>query len=76
MIDKLRSELDTKGGNAEIEIYPGTSHGFAFAQRPAYDQPAAERHWERLFELFGDVFVEDRLHIADNRRNRHPTRLA
>jgi carboxymethylenebutenolidase len=52
MIDKLRFELDTHGGNAEVEIYPGTHHGFAFPQRPAYDKRAAERHWERLFALF------------------------
>jgi carboxymethylenebutenolidase len=52
MIDKLRSEIDTHGGNAEVEIYPGTHHGFAFPQRPAYSKPAAERHWERLFSLF------------------------
>ena len=54
MIDQLRSELDEKGGNAEVEIYPGTQHGFAFPQRPVYNKPAAERHWERLFELFSD----------------------
>jgi carboxymethylenebutenolidase len=53
MIDQLRAELDAKGGNAEVEIYPGTAHGFAFPSRPVYDKPAAERHWERLFTLFG-----------------------
>jgi len=53
MIDQLRAEISSKGGNAEVEIYPGTAHGFAFASRPAYDKPAAERHWERLFTLFG-----------------------
>ena len=53
MIDRLRSELADKGGNAEVEIYPGTHHGFAFPLRPAFDKPAAERHWERLFALFG-----------------------
>ena len=57
MIDKLRAELGTKGGNAEVEIYPGTQHGFAFPQRPAYDKAAAERHWERLFSLFGDALL-------------------
>jgi len=57
MIDKLRSELDTKGGNAELEIYPGTQHGFAFPQRPVYDKAAAERHWERLFSLFGGALL-------------------
>jgi carboxymethylenebutenolidase len=53
MIDTLRAELLSKRANAEVEIYPGTQHGFAFPQRPAYNKPAAERHWERLFALFG-----------------------
>jgi carboxymethylenebutenolidase len=53
MIEQLRAQLAAKGGNAEVEIYPGTAHGFAFPSRPAYDKPAAERHWERLFSLFG-----------------------
>lgn len=41
--------------NAEVEIYPRTEHGFAFPKRPVYDKAAAERHWERLFELFRHV---------------------
>jgi len=53
MIDQLQAQLTAEGGNAEVEIYPGTQHGFAFASRPVYDKPAAERHWERLFALFG-----------------------
>jgi carboxymethylenebutenolidase len=53
MIGQLRAQLAAEGGNAEVEIYPGTAHGFAFPSRPAYDKPAAERHWERLFSLFG-----------------------
>jgi carboxymethylenebutenolidase len=52
MIAQLRSEIAVTGGNAEVEMYPGTAHGFAFPSRPAYDKPAAERHWERLFTLF------------------------
>jgi carboxymethylenebutenolidase len=55
MIDTLRAELLAKRANAEVEIYPGTQHGFAFPQRPVYNKPAAERHWERLFTLFGDT---------------------
>lgn len=55
MIDQLRAEISATGGNAEVEMYPGTAHGFAFPSRPAYDKPAAERHWERLFTLFGDA---------------------
>jgi carboxymethylenebutenolidase len=57
MIDRLRAEIAAKGGNAEVEIYPGAGHGFAFPSRPAYDKAAAERHWERLFTLFGDALT-------------------
>jgi carboxymethylenebutenolidase len=53
MVERLRAEIAAKGGNAEVEIYPGAQHGFAFASRPVYDKPSAERHWERLFSLFG-----------------------
>jgi carboxymethylenebutenolidase len=55
MIEVLRAEIAAKGGNAEVEVYPGTAHGFAFASRTVYDKPAAERHWERLFTLFGEA---------------------
>jgi carboxymethylenebutenolidase len=57
MIDKLRTEMQSRRANAEVETYPGTAHGFAFPQRPAYNKPAAERHWERLFTLFGDALT-------------------
>lgn len=52
MIAALEAQLAADGVNAEVEHYPGTHHGFAFPQRPAYDKAAAERHWERLFSLF------------------------
>ena len=41
-----------KGANAEVEIYPGTHHGFAFPKRPVYQREGAERHWERLLALY------------------------
>lgn len=47
MVDEIEQTL--KGANGEVERYPGTHHGFAFPQRPAFDRDAAERHWERLF---------------------------
>ena len=53
IVERLRAEIAAKGGNAEVEIYPGAEHGFAFPSRPVYDKPSAERHWERLFTLFG-----------------------
>jgi len=37
---------------AEVELYPGVEHGFAFPGRAAYDKAAAERHWERLLALY------------------------
>lgn len=52
MIHGLEDHLRTVGANARIEWYPGTHHGFAFPQRTVYDKPAAERHWERLHDLF------------------------
>ncbi len=51
-IESLRGELKKAGTNFEIELYPGTEHGFAFPQRHCFNKPAAERHWERLFALF------------------------
>ena len=52
MVQSLDAALKAEGVNAEVELYPGVHHGFAFPQRPVYDKPAAERHWERLFALF------------------------
>jgi carboxymethylenebutenolidase len=50
IIEKIKAAM--KGANAEVEIYPGTHHGFAFPKRPVYDRDAAERHWERLLALY------------------------
>jgi carboxymethylenebutenolidase len=44
--------MQVDGANAEVEIYPGTHHGFAFPKRPVYHRDAAERHWERLLALY------------------------
>lgn len=52
MIGPLRDALKADGVNAEVEVYPGTHHGFAFPNRPVYDKAAAERHWERLLALY------------------------
>ena len=52
MVELLAETLEADGVNAEVEVYPGVQHGFAFPQRAVYDKPAAERHWERLFALF------------------------
>ncbi|MCA6225775.1 MAG: dienelactone hydrolase family protein [Phenylobacterium sp.] len=51
-IAALSDALKADRVDAEVEVYPGTKHGFAFPQRPVYDRTAAERHWERLNSLF------------------------
>ena len=50
----LESALQAGGVPHRVEWYPGAQHGFAFPQRAGiYDKPSAERHWARLFTLFG-----------------------
>lgn len=52
MVEALDHVVKSKNLNAEVELYPGVHHGFAFPQRPVFDKLAAERHWERLFALW------------------------
>jgi carboxymethylenebutenolidase len=52
MVAKLKDLFDASGARGELEIHPDVHHGFAFPQRWCYDQPAAERHWERLIALY------------------------
>jgi carboxymethylenebutenolidase len=53
MVQALDVALKSCSAKAEVELYPGVHHGFAFPQRGAvYDKTAAERHWERLFALW------------------------
>jgi carboxymethylenebutenolidase len=52
-IAELDAALSKAGVDYRIEWYPGAHHGFAFPEREGiYDEPSAERHWERLFALF------------------------
>ncbi|MBC7955164.1 MAG: dienelactone hydrolase family protein [Cytophagales bacterium] len=51
---QLQAALEAAGTPHRIEWYPAVEHGFVFPLRAGiYNQPAAERHWERLFSLFG-----------------------
>ncbi len=53
MVDGLQAHLQAVGANARVEWYLGAHHGFAFPSREgAYDVACAERHWERLHDLF------------------------
>ncbi len=54
MIDALDAHLASVDANYRIEWYPDTAHGFVFPGRAGiYHKAAAERHWERLYALFG-----------------------
>ena len=52
MVEELKLLFGQSGAKGELEVYPGVHHGFAFPLRWCYDQPAAERHWERLIALY------------------------
>jgi len=50
----LREALDAAGVRYALEVYPGALHGFAIADHSVYDAEAAERHWSRILDLFGN----------------------
>jgi carboxymethylenebutenolidase len=52
-IAKLEEALKAAGTPHRIEWYPKVEHGFVFPLRACFDKASAERHWERLFDLFG-----------------------
>lgn len=49
---RLESALTAAGVPYELEVYAGVQHGFAIADLPIYDAPAAEQHWQKLLALF------------------------
>lgn len=51
-VDELGEVLKAKGVAHEIEVHPGTLHGFVFPERACYVKDASERQWERVFSLF------------------------
>lgn len=53
MITALDEHLKKTSLDYRIEWYPDTQHGFVFPRREGmYHKPSAERHWERLLQLF------------------------
>ena len=59
MVEAFEKAVSEAGTRGRVEWYPGTEHGFAFAERPAYDRDASERHWERIHDLFRRRLVDD-----------------
>ena len=50
--DKLRAAFAAAKLPAEIEVYPGTLHGWCPPDSPVYNQAQAERAWSRMLHLF------------------------
>jgi len=51
-VDRFREEMARQGARGVVERLPGTSHGFAMADLPVFDEQAAERHFERTLDLW------------------------
>jgi carboxymethylenebutenolidase len=50
-IAALDQALDDAGVTHTTELYDGAAHGYTMADTPAYDEEAAERHFDALFAL-------------------------
>jgi carboxymethylenebutenolidase len=56
--DKLREAFAAANVTAEVEVYPGTQHGWCVPDLPArdgvptYNEPAAKRAWAKLLALY------------------------
>lgn len=61
--DKLRDAFAAARVLAEVEVYPGTIHGWCVSDmprydgKPIYDKPDAERAWGKLLELYHTVLA-------------------
>ncbi len=54
---RLETALKTAKIDYTMEVYENVRHGFAVDDHPAYDKPAADRHWEKLLELFQETLT-------------------
>ena len=53
VVDTLRAALEEHGALHQIEVYPGTEHGFCFPERSwCYAEDAAEDVWRKSFEMW------------------------
>lgn len=50
-IAALNQEMDRAGVRYTTEVYEGAQHGYTMADTGAYDEAAAERHFDALFAL-------------------------
>ncbi len=54
-IEKFDRALAAWGGKYESEVYEGAFHGWTTSDAPVYNQPQAERAFEKLTQLFADT---------------------
>ena len=50
-IAALDAALDQAGVTHTTEVYEGAAHGYTMSDTPAYNEEAAERHFQALFDL-------------------------
>jgi carboxymethylenebutenolidase len=50
-IAEVGRALDAAGVRYRSEVYDGAAHGYTMADTPAYDEAAAERHYDELLAL-------------------------
>jgi carboxymethylenebutenolidase len=55
--DALRAAFAAASLPAEIEVYPGTLHGWCPPDTAVYDEAQAERAWSRLLALFSGALA-------------------
>jgi carboxymethylenebutenolidase len=56
-IAALERALDAAGARYRSEVYRGAAHGYTMADTPAYDEAAAQRHYDELFALLERTIV-------------------
>jgi carboxymethylenebutenolidase len=58
-IDKLNAALAQWGGRYESELYEGAHHGWTVPDNPSYNQPPAERAFEKLKGLLARTLKQE-----------------
>ena len=51
-VDALAEALKPCTVKYQVEVHPGTEHGYSFPERDMFQKEAAERNWERIFAMF------------------------
>jgi carboxymethylenebutenolidase len=55
-IHALEESMDAAGLRYRSELYEGAAHGYTMSDTAAYNEPAAERHFNELFALLQRAF--------------------